>query len=72
MKWCIQLKVCQVAHVSLAHLDKHSTLDPVMISVLGSISTGGNYLLKLFKPLDANLDLKCKCDLIVKNSNGCE
>ena len=43
VKWCIKqtssLKVCQVAHASLAYLDKHSTLDPVMVSVVSSIPT---------------------------------
>ena len=30
----------------------------------------GNFLLNLFKPPDVNLDLKCKCDIIVKNLTG--
>ena len=51
----------------MAHLDKHSTLDPVMVSVVSSNPTGGNFL-KIFKPLDVNFGLKCNCDLIVKNS----
>ena len=41
----LQFKVCQVAHASVAYLDKHSTLDPVMVSVVSSIPTGGNFLL---------------------------
>ena len=65
----LQFKVCQVAHGSVAYLDKHSTLDPVMVSVVSSIPARGN-LLKFFKPLDVNFGLKCKCDLIVKNSIG--
>ena len=52
----------------MAYLDKHSTLDPVMVSVVSSNPTGGNFL-KNFKLLDVNFGLKCKCDLIVKNSN---
>ena len=64
----LQLKVCQVADASMAHLDKHLTLDLVMISVVCSIPTGGNLLLKYFKPLGVNLGLKCKCDFIMKNS----
>ena len=64
----LQFKVCQVAHGSVAYLDKHSTLDPVMVSVVSSNPTGGNFL-KFFKLLDVNSGLKCKCDLIVKNSN---
>ena len=63
----LQFKVCQVAHGSVAHLDKHSTLDPVMVSVVSSIPARGNFL-KFFKPLDKNFGLKCKCDLIMKNS----
>ena len=51
----------------MAYLDKYSTLDPVMVSVVSSIPTGGNFL-KFFKLLDVNFGLKCKCDLIVKNS----
>ena len=51
-------------------MDKHSTLDPVMVSVVSSIAARGN-LVKFFKPLDVNFGLKCKCDLIVKNSNIC-
>ena len=37
-------KVCQAAHGSVAYLDKHSTLDPVMVSVVSSNPTGGNFL----------------------------
>ena len=68
----IQFKVCQVAHGSVAYLDKHSTLDPVMVSLVSSILSGGKFLLKFCKPLDVNSCLKCKRDLIVKNSNLCE
>ena len=52
----------------MAYLAKHSTLDPVMVSVVSSNPPGGNFL-KIFKPLDVNFGLKCKYDLIVKNSN---
>ena len=48
------------------YLDKHSTLDPVMVSVVSSIPIGGNIL--NFKPLDVNFGLKCKFDLILKKS----
>ena len=58
-----QFKVCQVAHASVAYLDKQSTLDPVMASVVSSIPTRHNFLHKFFEPLDVNSDLKCKCDL---------
>ena len=47
----LQFKDCQAAQVSVAYLDKHSTLDPVMVTVVSSIPTGGNFL-KFFKPLD--------------------
>ena len=32
----LQFKVCQLARGSVAYLDKHSTLDPVMVSVVSS------------------------------------
>ena len=45
----LQLKVCQVVHASLAYLDKHSILDPVMFSIVSSIPTGGNFFDKIFQ-----------------------
>ena len=49
--------------------DKHSNLHLVMVSVMSSIPKGGRQLLaEIFKPLDVNSGLKCKYDLIVKNS----
>ena len=36
----LQFKVCQVAHASVAYLDKQATLDPVMVSLVSSIPTG--------------------------------
>ena len=55
----------------MAYLDKHSTLDLVMVSVVSSIPSGlRHFLLKFLKPIDVNSGLKCKCDLIVKNSFG--
>ena len=33
----LQFKVCQAAYASVAYLDKHSTLDPVMVSIVSSI-----------------------------------
>ena len=70
VKWCMkQISVKGLpAPVSVAYLDKHSTLDTVMVSVVGSIPTGGNFLLKPFETLNVNSGLKCKCDLIAKNS----
>ena len=63
----IQFKVCQVAQASVAYSDKHSTLDPVMVSVVNSIPSGGRqpFTNFFFKPLDVNSGLKCKCDLAV-------
>ena len=52
----------------MAYLDMHSTLGSSDGHVVSSNPTGGNFL-KFFKPLDVNFSLKCKCDLIVKNSN---
>ena len=63
----LQFKVCQVADASVAYLDKHSTLGLVMVSVVCLIPTWGNFL-KFFKPLDVYFGLKCKCDLVMKNS----
>ena len=51
-------------------LIKHSTLDLVIVSVVSSNPTGGNFF-KFFNPLDVNFGSKYKCDLIVKNSIGC-
>ena len=34
-------KVCQVAQASVAYLDKHSALDPVIASVVNSIPSEG-------------------------------
>ena len=70
VNWCMKQASVKglPAQVSVAYLDKHSTLDPVMVSVVSSIPRG-KFLLKLFEILDVNSGLKCKCDLIVKNSN---
>ena len=45
------VKVCQVVHRSVVHLDKHSTLDLVIISVVSSIPTGDNFLLNFLNLL---------------------
>ena len=68
----LQFKVCQVAQAPVDYLDKHSTLDPVMVSVVWVQFPveGGNFLLKFFKPRDVNSGLKCKYDLIVKTRMG--
>ena len=41
-----------------------------MVSVVSSIPAEANFSLKFVKPLDVNSDLKCKCDIIVKNSTS--
>ena len=40
----LQFKVCQAAQASMAYLDKHSTLDLVMVSVVSSSPSGGKQL----------------------------
>ena len=48
----LQFKVCQVAQASVTYLDKHSTLDPVMVSVVSSMPTGRRQLFaKIFYTL---------------------
>ena len=37
----LQFKACQVAQAYVAYLDKHSTLDPVTVSVVSSIPSRG-------------------------------
>ena len=36
----LQFKVCQVTQASVANLDKHSTLDLVMVSAVSTIPSG--------------------------------
>ena len=46
VKWCMkQTSDKGLSHIWYAHLDKHETSDQVMISVVGSIPTGGNLIL---------------------------
>ena len=66
----IQFKVSQVAQAFGAYLDEHSTLDLVMVSAVSSIPSGERqHFAKAFQPFSISSSLKCKCDLIVKNSN---
>ena len=37
----LKFKFCQVAQASVVYLDKHSTLDSVMVSVVSLILSGG-------------------------------
>ena len=54
----------------MAYLDKHSTIDLMMVSGVSSNATGGNFL-TFFELLHANSGLNCKYDLIMKNSFEC-
>ena len=45
------LKISYSIHAFLAQLDQHQTCKPVMVSVVSSIPTGGNFFLR---HLDAN------------------
>ena len=56
----------------LAELDKHQTSHPVMVSVVSSISIGGNFifLLRLFEPLIFHFVEKSqKCQICVIYEN---
>ena len=57
MKWC-RNKLC----ASVVYLDKHSTLDLVIVSVVSSILSGERHLFAqfIFLNLDVNSDLKRK------------
>ena len=68
VKWYMKQTSSKVAHGWLAHMDRHPTSKPVMLSAMSSTPIGGNFSLNFSKPLDVNSDLKCKFDLIVKNS----
>ena len=59
-------------NVILAQSIRHQTSKPVMVSVMASTLTAGNFIFcsDFLKPLDVNSGLKCKCDLIMKNSNA--
>ena len=55
-------------HDKLAELDKHQTFKPVMINVVSSIPTGGNFIFcwNILKSLDVNFEQKCqKCQICV-------
>ena len=55
----------------MGYLYKHSTFDPLIVSIVGSIPTGGNYLLKLFKTPGCKFKLNTYIsDLIVTGYNG--
>ena len=46
------LKISYSTHACLAQLDQHHTCKPVMVSVVSSNSTGGNFI--FLRQLDAN------------------
>ena len=58
--WCMKQTSVKglPAQVSVAYLDKHSTLDPVMVIVVGSVPTTGNFLLKLVEITQCKFRLK--------------
>ena len=55
----LQFKICQAAQASVAYLDKHSTLDLVMVSVVSSIPSAGRRLVtEHFQTFWCNFKLK--------------
>ena len=47
VKWCMKqfsLKISYSTHICLAQLDQHQTCKPVMVSVVSSSPTGGNFI----------------------------
>ena len=54
----LQFKVCQVANASVAYLDKHSTLDIVMVSVVSSIPLEAIFWKFLNVNVNVNFGLK--------------
>ena len=47
VKWCMKhLKISYSTHAYLAQLDQHQTCKPVMVSVVSSNPTGGNFIFK--------------------------
>ena len=61
VKWCMK-------QTSVKGFPKQQN----MVSLVGSIPTGGNFIFcwDFFKPLDVNSGYKCKFDHFVKNSNA--
>ena len=63
------LKISHSTHACLAQLDQHQTSNPVMVSVLSSNPTGGNFIFFL-RHLDANFVQKWqKCQICVIYEN---
>ena len=62
------LKISYSTHACLAHLDGHQTCKPVMVSVVSSSPTRGNFV--FLKHLNANIVQKCqKCQNCVIYEN---
>ena len=62
------LKISHSTHACLAQLDQHQTCNPVMVSVMSSNPTGGNFI--FLRHLDANFVQKCqKCQICVIYEN---
>ena len=58
------LKISYSTHACLAQLDQHQICKPVMVSVVSSNPTGGNFI--FLRHLDANFIQKCqKCQICV-------
>ena len=55
------LKISYSTHACLAQLDQHQTCKPVMVSVVSSNPTGGNFI--FLRHLDANFVQKWQTDL---------
>ena len=64
----LQLQTSQVEYVWLAQWDNHQTSKPVMVSVVGVIPTGCNFIFcqNFLNLLDINSGFKCKSDLVGK------
>ena len=55
-------------HACLAQLDRHQTCKPVMVSVVSSSPTGGNFT--FLRQLNANFGQRCqKCQICVIYEN---
>ena len=62
------LKISYSTHACLAQLDQHKTCNPVMVSVVSSNPTGGNFI--FLRHFDANFVQKCqKCQICVIYEN---
>ena len=59
------LKISCSTHVCLAQLDQHQTCKPVMVSVVSSNPTGGNFI--FLRHLYVNFVQKCQICVIYEN-----